>query len=167
MYSEKLVLDNMNLARFVAKKYMNTGIEYDDLQQMAFEGLVRAAARFDVSKGYAFSTYACRCIENGIKRYFEKKRISAESLDEPIKENLSLSDFVEDGVDLFDEIETKEVIANAMNVLNDKERFVVNSFYLKEPHVKRVEIAKALNVCPQRVSQILRSALKKIRENVS
>lgn len=161
------MLDNMNLARFVANKYMNFGLEYDDLQQMAFEGLVRAATRFDKNKGYAFSTYAFHCMDNEIKRHFEKKRICTESLDEQIKDDLTLSYFVEDETDTFGEIETKEVIANALKELNDREKFVINSFYLKEPHMKRDEIAKALNVCPQRVSQILKRALGKIRKYVS
>ena len=64
MYDEKLVTDNLALAKYVAKKYIQSGLEYDDLLQVAYEGLVLAAARYDPSKGFAFSTFAVCCMDS-------------------------------------------------------------------------------------------------------
>ncbi len=63
----------MYLADAIVKKYLNKGIEYDDLFQVACFGLVLAAERFDESVGVKFSTYATPTIMGEIKKYFRDK----------------------------------------------------------------------------------------------
>ena len=48
---DELIEKNLYIAEILAKKFMNKGIEYDDLFQVASLGLVLAIDRFDVSKG--------------------------------------------------------------------------------------------------------------------
>jgi len=55
------------------KKYLNKGVDYDDLYQVGAMALVSAADRFDVSKGYEFTTFATPTILGEIKKYFRDK----------------------------------------------------------------------------------------------
>ena len=65
---EKLVNHNLRLAVNIAKHYNNRGLPFLDLIQAANEGLLKAAERFDGSKGYKFSTYATWWIKQTIVR---------------------------------------------------------------------------------------------------
>jgi RNA polymerase sigma-B factor len=63
----------MYLADMFSKKYAGRGIEYDDLYQVASMALVLAVDRFDMSKGFAFTSFATPTIIGEIKRYFRDK----------------------------------------------------------------------------------------------
>src|SRR5437762_3505626 len=49
------------------------GYDRDDLRSLGYLGLLRAAQTFDSARGVAFSTYACRCIENAIARALKRE----------------------------------------------------------------------------------------------
>ena len=66
---EELVRCNMALARSIVKKYVNRGVEYDDLYQIGSMGLVKAVKNFDPAYNVRFSTYAVPMIAGEIKRY--------------------------------------------------------------------------------------------------
>lgn len=55
------------------RKYLNKGIEYEDLYQVGSMALVFAVERFDVSKGFEFTSFATPTIIGEIKRYFRDK----------------------------------------------------------------------------------------------
>jgi RNA polymerase sigma-B factor len=67
---EQVVLLNMGVARSVARRYRNRGIAAEDLEQVAYMALVRAADRFDVSLDKDFLTYAVPSIRGEIKKHF-------------------------------------------------------------------------------------------------
>lgn len=58
------------------RKYLNKGVDYDDLYQVAAMALVSAVDRFDVSKGYEFTSFAAPTILGEIKKYFRDKEWS-------------------------------------------------------------------------------------------
>ncbi len=62
-----LVLANMGLAGAAVRKWLRSGIDPDDLRQIAMEALCRAAIRYDARKG-KFSSYACPTIERALMR---------------------------------------------------------------------------------------------------
>lgn len=70
---EKIITDHLYIAEILAKKYVNRGIEYDDLLQVASLGLIFAVDRYDVSKGFAFSSFATPTIVGELKRHFRDK----------------------------------------------------------------------------------------------
>jgi RNA polymerase sigma-B factor len=61
------------MAEVIAKKYKNRGIEYEDIFQIACMGLIFAIERFDVSKGFEFTSFATPTILGEIKKYFRDK----------------------------------------------------------------------------------------------
>jgi len=61
---------NMGVARSVASRYLNRGIEEDDLVQVAYAALTRAARDFDPSRHEDFLSYAVPTIRGELKKHF-------------------------------------------------------------------------------------------------
>lgn len=68
--SNALVTENLGLVHSCANRFRGSGVEYDDLFQAGCVGLIKAAAGFDPSLGFRFSTYAVPAILGEIKRIF-------------------------------------------------------------------------------------------------
>lgn len=66
---ETLILENNNLIKSIVRRYLNKGVEYDDLYQLASMGLLKAINGFDEAFGVRFSTYAVPMIAGEIKRF--------------------------------------------------------------------------------------------------
>ncbi len=66
---EKLITFNSPLIKSVVKRYLNKGIEYDDLYQLGAMGFVKAINNFDPSFNVKFTTYAVPMIAGEIKRF--------------------------------------------------------------------------------------------------
>lgn len=65
---EKLINHNLRLVVSIAKHYMGRGVILSDLIQEGNLGLIKAVDRYDVSRGFKFSTYATFWIKQSISR---------------------------------------------------------------------------------------------------
>ena len=66
---EELLTHNTPLVKSIIRRYLNKGVEYDDLFELACMGMLKAISGFDESFGVRFSTYAVPMIAGEIKRF--------------------------------------------------------------------------------------------------
>jgi RNA polymerase sigma-B factor len=67
---DEVVLLNAPVARSIASRYRSKGVDADDLEQVAYLGLVKAANGYRLDASTAFLSYAVPTIRGELKRYF-------------------------------------------------------------------------------------------------
>jgi RNA polymerase sigma-B factor len=70
---ERLIEENMPLARSLAVQYRHAREPLEDLCQVAMLGLVKAVDRFDPDRGIAFASYAVPTILGELRRHFRDR----------------------------------------------------------------------------------------------
>lgn len=70
---EELIYRHMYITDILSRKYMNKGIDHEDIKQVASLGLIYAIDRFDPDRGFEFSSFATPTIIGEIKKYFRDK----------------------------------------------------------------------------------------------
>ena len=70
---EKIISHNLRFVVSVAKKYQNMGLSLSDLINEGNIGLMKAAQRFDISKGFKFISYAVWWIRQSILQALNDK----------------------------------------------------------------------------------------------
>jgi RNA polymerase primary sigma factor len=63
-----MITSNLRLVVKIAKRYLNRGLPYLDLIEEGNLGLIKAVERFQVSKGFRFSTFATWWIRQTVER---------------------------------------------------------------------------------------------------
>ncbi len=66
---EQLITINSPLIKSIVKRYLNKGIEYDDLYQLGALGFIKAINNYDPAFNVKFTTYAVPMIAGEIKRF--------------------------------------------------------------------------------------------------
>ncbi len=67
---DEVVVVNMGVARAIAHRYRQRGLNLDDLVQVAYVGLVKAVNGFDPARERDFLSYAVPTVSGEVKRYF-------------------------------------------------------------------------------------------------
>lgn len=175
---EELILHNMRLVAHVAKRYMNSDEDNEDLISIGTIGLLKAVSTFKKDYGSRFATYAIRCIDNEMLMHFRsKKKTRGEvSLFEPIgtdKEGnqIHLFDILEnEEVDVTDCLEKQnqmaKIRAHMKEVLSPREYTIVTKRYglFGEKELTQREIAQDAGISRSYVSRIEKRALEKLKK---
>ncbi len=71
---EKMILSNLRIVVYIAKKFQNQGMTLSELINSGNEGLIQAVGKFDERKGYRFSTYSVWWIKRSIYEAINAQR---------------------------------------------------------------------------------------------
>lgn len=162
---ETLIVHNLRLVVYIARKFDNTGSSVEDLISIGTIGLIKAVNTFCPDRNIKLATYASRCIENEILMYLRKcaAKRNEISIDEPLNTDwdgneLLLSDVLgSDGDEVGRNIEQEDerkLLGSFINGLPPREkqimemRFGMNGY--KEYTQKQV--ADTLNISQSYIS---------------
>lgn len=112
---ERLICENSPLIKSVIKKYLNKGIEFDDLYQLGSLGFLKAINNFDESFGVKFSTYAVPMIAGEIKRFIRDNGIIKVSRSTK-QLNIHINKFIEEYISEYDKSPTTHEIATHFGI---------------------------------------------------
>ena len=70
---DEIVSSYIYIAEILSRKFINRGVEYDDIFQVACMGILYAVERFDPDKGVKFATFATPTVMGEIRKYFRDK----------------------------------------------------------------------------------------------
>lgn len=175
---ENLVECNEGLVRFLANKYKDKGLTYDELLSAGREGLLRAINKFDYFEKpiEGFSTYISVSIENQIRMELRKynKHSHVLSFDEPIGQNkdgeeIKVEDLIGTDADelinnVISEIKS-DIVREALQCLTSREQQIILLRYgLGDTYRKtQEEIAKMFGCSRAFISHKEQKALRKMR----
>ena len=175
-----LVERNLRLVVYIAKKFENTGIDFEDLISIGTIGLMKAINSFNIDKKIKLATYASRCIENEILMQLRRNtKIKNEvSIDEPLNKDgdgneLLLSDVLGTDNDITSKrIENevdKQLLRIAIKALNKREmeimklRFGIDGNW-KEKTQK--EVADMMGISQSYISRLEKRIMKKMKKEI-
>ncbi len=176
---EEIIVHNLRLVVYIAKKFENTGIPIEDLISIGTLGLIKAVNTFRLAKNIKLATYASRCIENEILMYLRKTNsMKAEvSYFEPLNidwdgNELLLSDVLgsePDDVyrDLEDEDERSRLY-RAVASLNKRERQIMTMRFGigGGREYTQKEVADELGISQSYISRLEKRIIEKIKREV-
>lgn len=169
----KLVYHNLKFVVNIAKNYRNSNVPFADIISEGNLGLIRAAHKFDSSKGVKFISYAVWWIKNSINECIEKYNRDNETLsydDYTINKCTDLDNKFEQINEDFEEkinnIQSrKDAIESLMKCLHEREIKILTLFFGlnggKEMTLE--EVGKEMCLTNERVRQIKDSALSKLK----
>lgn len=112
---DELVKANSPLIKSLIKRYLNKGIEYDDLFQLGSLGFVKAIYNFDKSFNTRFSTYVVPMVIGEIKRFMRDD--GAIKVSRAVKsQNIKINKYIEEFVKTEYRKPTYEEIAKQFNM---------------------------------------------------
>ena len=173
---DDLVTKNMGYVVTLARQYKPELLSTDDLISEGTIGIIKAAEKYDPSRGKPFVTFAApyirRSIEDAIRRVTGETPVLStdESLPVGSNNNFTLLNVLEDkdAPNAGQELEQKTLsndLVSAIGVLNEREQAVVKAFFgIDEERQTMAEIGEGLGLKRERVRQIRDKALRKLHK---
>lgn len=180
---DRLVQANLRFVVTIARQYQGRGLALDDLVSEGNVALVRAAAKFDGSRGLRFVKYAVgpirKAIEKALEREGAEQRVEAtrnggtRSVDTPFngRSNMSLLSVLTDGNaagadERVYSNAVEEAVEYALRSLSERELHVVRAFFgMEQERQTMAEIADEMGLKRERVRQIRNQALRRLRKH--
>jgi RNA polymerase sigma factor (sigma-70 family) len=169
-FREYLVRTNLALVLAMAKR---TRLGDTDFAEIVSEGnmaLLRAVDKFNVERGFKFSTYACRAILKAFSRTAMKSSRHKSRFPVEFEPDLEKSDWSDRKRDMVEEDcvdELKQIVDRNLAELSDVEQTVIRRRFnwqqQEENPLTLEEVGKIIGVTKERVRQIQNKALIKIR----
>lgn len=178
----RLVEANLKFVVAIARQYQGRGLSMDDLVSEGNLGLIKAAGKYDATRGLRFVNYAVvfvrQQIEKALKVESSEQRVESgkdgysRSVDAPLgtKTNMSLlSVLVDSNSPLADErvynSTVERAVEYALRSLDERESQVVNAYFgIGQDHLTMAEIAVDMGLKRERVRQIRDRAIRRLRK---
>lgn len=170
-----IVRANTSLVLAMARRSRNTGVELGELVAEGNLALLRCVDKFDVSRGFKFSTYACRAILASFSRAAAKAarvRTVFPTAFDPAMERSDYLDRKRERIELECVAELKEILFHNAADLSPVERRVLSARFQLDheptpdtPGRRQTldQVGVQLGVSKERVRQIQNQAISKLR----
>ncbi len=172
----KLILHNLRLVVFLAKKYDNTNETLEDLVSIGSIGLIKGINTYRPDKNIKLATYASRCIENEILMFLRKnkKRNTEISFEDSINfdgegNELHLEDVFGTDPELIpkayeDKID-KIILLKEIEKLGDRDKEIIKMRYglMGSEEYTQKEVADMLGISQSYISRIEKKTIKKLQ----
>ena len=176
---EKLIVHNLRLVVYIAKKFESSGVGLEDLVSIGTIGLIKAVNTFRTDKNIKLATYASRCIENEILMFLRKtSQLRNEvSIDEPLNvdwdgNELLLSDILGSDADIVNkDIEfedEKNLLIKTINSMNERERTIMSMRFGLDggkEHTQK-EVADILGISQSYISRLEKRIIERLRREI-
>lgn len=176
---ELLVVHNLRLVVYIARKFENTGIGIEDLVSIGTIGLIKAVNTFCPSKKIKLATYASRCIENEILMHLRKtaNQKNEMSIDEPLNVDWdgnelllsdvlgSDSDVVNRNIEMQDE---KRQLLQLVSKLGERERQIMTmrfGLFGSEEYTQK-QVADMLGISQSYISRLEKRIVEKLKREL-
>lgn len=179
---EQLIVHNLRLVVYIAKKFESTGIGLEDLISIGTIGLIKAVNTFCPTKKIKLATYASRCIENEILMYLRRnnKTKMEVSIDEPLNvdwdgNELLLSDILGTDEDVIyrgieNEVERK-LLMNAVSKLSKREKTIIRLRFglgtVDGQEMTQKEVANLLGISQSYISRLEKKIMRQLKKEIS
>ena len=173
---DELVSKNMGYVVTLARQYSCELLTTDDLVSEGSFGIIKAAEKFDPSRGKPFVTFAAPYIRHSIEEAIRKVtgKVPVLSTDESLpvgsKNNYTLLNVLEDkdapkADAALEQNALSDDLVKAIVVLDSREQAVIRAFFgVDEERKTMAEIGIMLGLKRERIRQIRDKALRKMRK---
>ena len=180
----RLIEANLRFVVVIARQYQGQGLSMEDLVSEGNLGLMKAARKFDATRGLRFVNYAVvfirQQIEKAVRKESDEQRVEStrdgqtRSVDAPLgsKANVSLlSVLVNADSPQADQrvynASLEDAIERSLQTLNERETVVVNAYFgIGEERQTMTEIAERMSLKRERVRQIRDRAVRRLKKNM-
>ena len=177
---QQLIVHNLRLVVYIAKKFESTGIGVEDLTSIGTIGLIKAVNTFCPERKIKLATYASRCIENEILMYLRKNqnRRREISIDEPLNidwdgNELLLSDVLGTEPDVVSSGIEREserlMLYQAIAGLEERERSIMElRFGLQKggrEHTQK-EVADLIGISQSYISRLEKRIIRRLQKEL-
>lgn len=180
----RLIEANLRFVVVIARQYQGQGLSMEDLVSEGNLGLMKAARKFDASRGLRFVNYAVvfirQQIEKAVRKESDELRVEStrdgqtRSVDAPLgsKANVSLlSVLVNADSPQADQrvynASLENAIERSLQTLNERETFVINAYFgIGEERQTMAEIAERMDLKRERVRQIRDRAVRRLKKSM-
>jgi len=176
---QQLIVRNLRLVVYIAKKFETTGIGIEDLISIGTIGLIKAVNTFCPEKNIKLATYASRCIENEILMCIRKTSNMKNdiSIEEPLNvdwdgNELLLSDILgtdNDNINknLEQDVE-KNLLLEAVDRLGEREKTIMQMRFGLSDGVERTqkEVADMIGISQSYISRLEKKIIRQLRQDL-
>lgn len=175
-----LIVHNLRLVVFIAKKFQSTKINIEDLISIGSMGLIKGVQTFNPEKNIKLATYASRCIENEILMFLRKNQRAKQeySLDEVLSIDSEGNEMVLADVLWSEETESLEKLTDEEDIENlykaisklnkrEKEIIIMRFGLFGHEEMTQKEVADALGISQSYISRLEKRIFEKMRQEIA